>query len=124
MLHGLNYNHGIFTVWVYSSHSLPKIFDRICSSSGENSLEPIYTIIPIGIPNQLLQSMPAHGSTSSATPAYNGCFTKEYGPVVISSLRGILVTIKKTDHAQLIIPGNKIIIEIIDKVADGPPTVK
>lgn len=76
------------------------------------------------MPNHVLQRMPIHGRTSNATPVYNGCFTIEYGPVVISFFRGILVIIKKTDHAQFIIPGIKIITEIIDNVADGPPTVK
>lgn len=76
------------------------------------------------MPNHVLQRIPTHGSTSKATPIYKGCLTTEYGPVVISSFRGILVRINITDHPQFITPGIKISIEIMVNAGDGPPTVK
>lgn len=37
----ISYSHGILTLLQYSSQSAPNILESICSSSGENSLEPI-----------------------------------------------------------------------------------
>src|SRR5579859_2219857 len=81
-------------------------------------------MIPITAPNQVFKSKPIPGSTSKATLVYKGCFTKAYGPLVISLFWGTLVTINRTDHIQMVSPGSNRRRAITFKKVGGPPTLK
>lgn len=50
----------------------------------------MYKITPVNTPNHVFNKNPNQGNTRIATIVYNGCLTKEYGSVVISSLVSLM----------------------------------
>jgi len=107
----------------YLSHSPPNVLERVSSSLGAKTREPMYIPKPINTPSQLLNKKNNQGNTRSARPVYSGCLTTRYGPLVISLFLGTLVLISVIHQSQFKRPRIKIIIDIVDKVSVGPLTL-